>query len=161
MPSSSNFNSSGVSTTGFSISNTTVASGITGNNKQSNNTFKARVTSVNPDGTILFETFNTFGRSDLGTPNPNNKAKPIDIYNITIPSVGEFIEIVTAPEAMGLSADKNSNNRVAYYGKILNAWDNINGNKVLDQTVQNQVSNNQMTNINQNNINKAFILGGI
>ena len=66
-----------------------------------------------------------------------------------------------APEALGLSADKNSNNRIVYYGRVLPAWDNINGNKVLDQTVQGQKSSNPMTSINQNNINKSFILGGV
>jgi hypothetical protein len=161
MPSSSNFNSAGVSVTGFSITNTTVSSGITNQNKTSNQPFKARVTAVNNDGTIFFETFGNFTKSDLGTPNLLNKARPIDIYNFTIPDVGEFIEIIPAPEAMGLSADKNSSNNIPYYGRILNAWNNINTNKVLDQTVANQQSNNQMTNINQNNINKSFILGGI
>jgi hypothetical protein len=75
--------------------------------------------------------------------------------------IGEYVEIIPAPEAIGLSADKNSSNNIPYYGIVLNAWNNINGNKVLDQTVQGQVSNNQMTAINQNNINKSFILGGI
>ena len=161
MPSSSNFNSDGVAVTGVSIANTTVSSGITNQNKTSNQPFKARVTAVNNDGTIFFETFGNFTKSDLGTPNLLNKARPIDIYNFTIPDVGEFIEIIPAPEAMGLSADKNSSNNIPYYGRILNAWNNINTNKVLDQTVANQQSNNQMTNINQNNINKSFILGGI
>lgn len=161
MPSSSNFNSAGVPVTGVSVANTAVSSGITNQNKLSNQAYKARVTAVNDDGTIYFETFGNYTKSDLGTPNLLNKARPIDIYNFTVPDVGEFIEIITAPEALGLSADKNSNNRIPYYGRILNAWDNVNGNKVLDQTVSNQASDNQMTVINQNNINKSFILGGI
>jgi hypothetical protein len=161
MPSSSNFNSAGVAVTGVSISNTTVSSGINTISKLSSQPFKARVTAVNNDGTILFETFGNFTKSDLGTPNSLNEARPIDIYGYNIPYVGEFIEIIPAPEALGLSADKNSNNNIPYYGRILNAWNNINTNKVLDQTVANQQSNNQMTTINQNNINKSFILGGI
>jgi hypothetical protein len=161
MPSSNNFNSAGVSVTGFSVANTTVASGLN-NNTNNNSNFKiARVTAVFPDNTIFFETGINFTRSDLGTPNPKNKAKPINLYNFEKPQVGEYVELIMAPEALGLSADKNSNNKIAYYGRILPAWDNVNGNKVLDQTVQGQVSNNQMTTINQNNINKSFILGGV
>jgi hypothetical protein len=162
MPSQNNFNSAGVSVTGNSVANTTVSSGITNQNKSQNNKFKARVTAVFSDSTILFENpYENFGRSDLGVPNSGNKARPIDIYNTAIPMIGEYVEIIPAPEAIGLSADKNSSNNIPYYGIVLNAWNNINGNKVLDQTVQGQVSNNQMTAINQNNINKSFILGGI
>jgi hypothetical protein len=161
MADSSNFNSAGVAVAGFSIANTAVASGINNQNKENNNFKIARVTAVFVDNTIFFETGINFTKSDLGTPNPKNKAKPINLYNFQKPQVGEYIELIMAPEALGLSADKNSNNRIVYYGRVLPAWDNINGNKVLDQTVQGQKSSNPMTSINQNNINKSFILGGV
>jgi hypothetical protein len=164
MPSSSNVNTAGAVVSQITISNTGVSSGFTGGNNSINNQrFRARVTGIDPsNGNIYFETnFQNYNKSELGTPNFNNVARPLDIYNIKIPIVGETVEIVTAPEAIGLSSNKNNSNNIPYYDRILNAWDNINGNKVLDNSVSDQLNNDPINNFNQTNINKSIILGGI
>ena len=163
MPSSSNINTSGVTTSNANINSTVVGAGVTPPFNTSKSRFKARVTAIDlTNGNIYYETNGQkLGKSDLGTPNLNNKARPLNIYNIQLPIVGEYVEIISAAEALGLSADKNVAKLIPYYSNILNSWDNINGNKVLDQTVPNQKSNNQMSEISQQNINKSFLMGGI
>jgi hypothetical protein len=163
MPSSSNINTAGMPISNITVSNIGISSGFVSGNFIANQRFKARVTGVDiSNGHIYFETnINNFNKSELGAPNLKNIARPLDIYNIRIPIVGEIIEIIPAPEATGLSANKNTYNNIPYYDKILNTWDNINGNKVLDNTVPNQINESQMANINQTNINKSIILGGI
>lgn len=163
MPSYSNINTSGVPVSNITISNVGVSSGFVGNNQSSLQRFKARVTGVDStNGNVFFETnINNFNKSELGNPNLKNVARPLNIYNITIPIVGEIIEIIAAPEAEGLSSNKNNSNNIPYYDRILNAWNNINGNKVLDDSVADQINNDQMNNINQQNINKSIILGGL
>ena len=147
----------------ITVSNIGISSGFVSGNFIANQRFKARVTGIDTsNGHIYFETnINNFNKSELGAPNLKNIARPLDIYNIRVPIVGEIIEIIPAPEATGLSANKNTYNNIPYYDKILNTWDNINGNKVLDNTVPNQINESQMANINQTNINKSIILGGI
>ncbi len=147
----------------ITVSNIGISSGFVSGNFIANQRFKARVTGIDTsNGHIYFETnINNFNKSELGAPNLKNIARPLDIYNIRVPIVGEIIEIIPAPEATGLSANKNNYNSIPYYDKILNTWDNINGNKVLDNSVSNQVNESQLNNINQTNINKSIILGGV
>lgn len=163
MPTTSNINNSGLVVNTTVISNVGVASGFSNRSNLNNQKFRARVTGINPtNGNIYFEVnYNNFNKSELGAPDFSKVARPLDIYNIKVPIVGEIVEIITAPEAIGLSSNKNNSNNIPYYDRILNAWDNINGNKVLDNTVPNQTNNNPMNNINQENINKSIILGGI
>jgi hypothetical protein len=163
MPSSSNINTAGMPISNITVSNIGISSGFVSGNFIANQRFKARVTGIDTsNGHIYFETnINNFNKSELGTPNLKNIARPLDIYNIRVPIVGEIIEIIPAPEATGLSANKNNYNSIPYYDKILNTWDNINGNKVLDNSVSNQVNESQLNNINQTNINKSIILGGV
>jgi hypothetical protein len=164
MPTSENVNTAGVVVSQTTISNTGVSSGFTGgNNNLNNQKFRARVTGIDPtNGNVYFESnFQNYNKSELGTPNLKNIARPLDIYYIKIPMVGEIIEIITAPEAIGLSSNKNNSNNIPYYDRILNAWDNINGNKVLDNSVSDQLNNNPLNNFDQTNINKSIILGGI
>jgi len=163
MPDQSNINSSGIIVSNSTISNVGLSSGFVSGNLFNKQKFKARVTGVDTtNGNIYFEiNNNNFNKSQLGTPDLKNIARPLDIYNLKIPIVGETVEIIAAPEAVGLSANKNNSNNIYYYDKILNAWDNINNNKVLDNSVPNQVNESQLANISQNNINKSFILGGV
>jgi hypothetical protein len=163
MPSSSNINTAGMPISNITVSNIGISSGFVSGNFIANQRFKARVTGIDTsNGHIYFETnINNFNKSELGAPNLKNIARPLDIYNIRVPIVGEIIEIIPAPEATGLSANKNTYNSIPYYDKILNTWDNINGNKVLDNSVSNQVNESQLNNINQTNINKSIILGGV
>jgi hypothetical protein len=164
MPTEGNINAAGATVPQVTISNIGVSSGFTGGNSNiSNQRFRAQVTGIDPtNGNIYYDVnFQNYGKSEIGTPNPNNVARPLDIYNIKIPTIGEIIEIVTAPEAIGLSSNKNTSNNIPYYDRILNAWDNINGNKVLNNSVPDQLNNNPINNFNQTNINKSIILGGI
>lgn len=163
MPTSENVNTAGTVVSQITISNTGVSSGFTGGNNLINQRFRAQVTGINPtNGNIYFDVnFQNYGKSEIGTPNLNNEARPLDIYNIKIPIVGETVEIIPAPEAIGLSSNKNNSNNIPYYDRILNAWNNINGNKVLDNSVPNQLNDDPMSNINQKNINKSIVLGGI
>lgn len=163
MPTNENVNTAGVVVPQITISNTGVSSGFTGGNNLNNQKFRAQVTGINStNGNIYYDiNFQNYGKSEIGTPNFNNIARPLDIYNIKIPFIGEIVEIITAPEAIGLSSNKNNSNNIPYYDRILNAWDNINGNKVLNNSVPDQLNDDPMNNINQNNINKSIILGGI
>jgi hypothetical protein len=163
MPDQSNINSSGMIISNSYIHNAGLAVGFAVASLFNKQKFKARVTGVDTtNGNIYFEiNNNNFNKSQLGTPDLKNIARPLDIYNLKIPIVGETVEIIAAPEAVGLSANKNNSNNIYYYDKILNAWDNINNNKVLDNSVPNQVNESQLANISQNNINKSFILGGV
>jgi hypothetical protein len=53
------------------------------------NDFEPRVTGIDPtNGNIYYEAnFQNYGKSEIGTPNPNNVARPLDIYNIKIPKM--------------------------------------------------------------------------
>ena len=163
MPTSSTFNTSGTTTSGISITNTSLSGDVNSSKASQKQSFRARVTAINPsNGHIFYEdNYENFTKSDLGTPNYNKTARPLNIYNITVPQIGEIVEIITAPNAESISNNKNTNHKIAYYDRILNTWDNISTNITLDSTVPNQESDDPMSDISETNMKKALILGGI
>jgi hypothetical protein len=149
MPNLGSLNTAGVTTSTSTISNAAISSGITNTQKSLNTKYRYRVTGLLPNGDVYYEdTFNNYTKSNLGNPNLNNIASPLNLLNFQQPLVGEYIDVIPAGDAKGSANNANNPSKKMYYTGPLNMWGNIATNKNLDPSVAGQTNESKETNIN-------------
>jgi len=135
-----NVNSS-LAANGFDKSSRVVSSDIFG-----------RVLSVNNDRSIAFEYLNNnFNSSTVGTSTSGQTAYPSSNTIIKLPVVGEIVKLFNGPEPFNLSTNKAQYTKVIYYEpQPLNAWQDVNNNVILDNTIPQNTPQGNNVNVDVN-----------
>jgi len=152
-----NFTPSGMSTLPTTI-NSVVSKTNTFSSQINTRSTKVRVTGINEkDGSILYEPLNkNTGPSSLGTTRKDYVAYIGNNVNMSVPFIGEIVEIFSAPD-ISLAENKSQPTFKTYYKPApIDIWQNQNNNVVLDNSVQGQVLEDPMNSISLTNYQKAL-----
>jgi hypothetical protein len=113
MPNLGSLNTAGVTTSTSTISNAAISSGITNTQKSLNTKYRYRVTGLLPNGDVYYEdTFNNYTKSNLGNPNLNNIASPLNLLNFRYiyPEITEITNIDMKKNTNNLRLARTKNN---------------------------------------------------
>lgn len=156
MPTQSTQHSSGTITSPSSVSTISSANGYNNVGTSKRKSFRYRVTGVADNGWIYYESVDSIGRSQLGQPDPNKTAQPLNKYQNTVPKIGEYVDITFAAEPFSAAINKSTPKQIAYYTGPLNIWDNMYTNVSLDQSTPGQIANTKQSNFNVTNYNNSL-----
>lgn len=156
MPTQSTQHNSGNITSPSSVSTINSANGYSNNSRNPKQSFRYRVTGVADNGWVYYESVNSIGKSQLGQPDLNKTAQPLNKYQTNIPMVGEYIDIIFAAEPISAAYNKSKPKQIAYYTGPLNMWDNMYTNVNLDQSTPGQLPNTKQSNFNVINYNNSL-----